>query len=244
MHRPLKVLSVALILILATAATAAQWSTTSVSGLYGTDHKLSAKSEQTIITLEHASGWSYGDNFFFFDATQPFDHGTDIYGEWHPRLSAGKIFEKDLSFGFVKDVLLASEINFGNDVRIYFYGVGFDLDLPKFAFFSVNFFIRDDANIAGESTYQISPSWNLPFSIGNANLEFGGFVDIAGEEGSAKANILAQPQLLLDLGHFWGHDRSVYAGVEWQYWNKKYGVDVSGVDSEENFAQLMVKWVF
>lgn len=243
MNRPLQVLAAVLILALATAATAAQWESTAVSGLYGTDHKLAPKSEMTIITIEHADGWAYGDNFFFFDITQPFEDGTGIYGEWHPRLSSSKIFKQDMSFGPVKDVLLASEMNLGDNVRIYLYGLGFDLDIPHFAWAKVNVFIRDDANIEDESTYQISPSWNLPFTVGNANFEFTGFVDIAGEEGTAKANVLAQPQLLLDLGHFWGNSKSLYAGVEWQYWNKKYGVDAGDL-SEENFAQFMVKWVF
>lgn len=241
-HR-IQVILVAGLLVLSSLAVAADWSTTSVSALYGTDHKVSSRSEMTIITLEHASGWKYGDNFFFFDSYQPMEDGTTIYGEWHPRLSFGKITGRDTSFGPVKDVLLASEINMGEGVRIYLYGLGFDLDIPHFAFFSVNVFIRDDNN-SEDTTYQISPSWNLPFTIGQANFEFGGFVDIAGEEGAAKANILAQPQLLLDLGHFWGKDRTLYVGTEYQYWNKKYGLDLPDDASSESFAQFMVKWVF
>jgi nucleoside-specific outer membrane channel protein Tsx len=244
MARSVQVLVAILTTLLAAASMAADWSTTSVSFLHGTDHKLVGGSDQTIMTLEHASGWKYGDHFFFFDSYQPFADGTTIYGEWHPRLSAGKLLQRDLRFGPVKDVLLASEMNLGQDVRIYLYGVGFDLDLPHFAFFTLNVFIRDDKNIDDEATYQISPSWSLPFALGNAHFDFTGFVDIAGEEGLAGANILAQPQLLLDLGHFWGQQRRLYAGVEWQYWDKKFGVDIAGLDSEENFAQWMVKWVF
>jgi len=104
-------------------APAATWSNTSVSFLKGSGYELASSEDATIITLEHASGWRYGDNFFFFDIFQPFDIDTGIYGEWHPRFSFGKITNSDLGFAFVKDVLLATELNAGDNWRAYLYGV-------------------------------------------------------------------------------------------------------------------------
>ena len=221
-------------------AQAAQWSTTSVSVLYGSGYELASSEDATIITLDHASGWKFGDNFFFFDAFQPFKNDTHIYGEWHPRLSFGKMTGRNAGFGFVQDILIATELNVGEEWRAYLYGLGFDLDIPYFHFFALNIFIRDDMTIDDDSTFQISPSWNLPFTLGTAHFEFRGFLDYAGAEGDGKAHLLAQPQLLLDLGNFSQKPGNVYVGIEYQYWNNKYGVD--GI--KESLVQFMGKWVF
>jgi len=94
--------------------------------------------------------------------------------------------------------------------------------------------------LADDSTFQISPSWNLPFTLGSARFEFRGFLDYAGGEGGGEAQLLAQPQLLLDVGNFSGKPDNFYVGLEYLYFRNKFGVD--GVD--EKVAQLMGKWVF
>lgn len=249
MKRTVATLGFALALLSMTAGSslAAIWQSTSASLLYGTKNQAmdwatmeASDQDRTIITLEHASGWKYGDNFFFFDMVQPFDVDNSIYGEWHPRFSFGKISGSDLSFSFVKDVLLATEINVDSGWRAYLYGIGFDLDVPHFSFFAINFFIRDDITIDDDSTWQISPSWNVPFNLGGTRWEFGGFMDISGAEGNGSSQFLTQPQLLLDLGNFSEKPGNLYAGIEYQYWQNKYGVE--GFD--ESYVQLMGKWIF
>jgi nucleoside-specific outer membrane channel protein Tsx len=237
MKRTAVVLMIGLILVAVGSdfASAAIWQSTSASLLYS-----SKDQSQTIITLDHASGWKYGDHFFFFDIVQPFDVDTHNYGEWHPRLSFGKMTGKNTGFGFVKDVLIATELNVGTGWRAYLYGVGFDLDIPHFKFFALNLFIRDDMTIADDSTWQISPSWNLPFVLAEARFEFLGFIDIAGPEGGGETHVLAQPQFLLDLGNFAGNPGNFYAGIEYQYWKNKYGIK----DLDDKYVQIMGKWVF
>jgi len=226
--------------LLALPTAAADWSSTAACLLYGSGYQMTASEDQTILTLEHASGWTYGDNFFFFDIGQPFDMDTTVYGEWHPRLSLGKMTRRNMGFGFVKDVLIATELNVGEGWRAYLYGVGFDLTIPHFQFFALNLFIRDEIPFDASPTFQISPSWNLPFTLGSARFEFRGFLDYAGSHGDGVAHLLMQPQLLLDLGHFSSRSDKLYAGIEYQYWNNKYGVD--GV--KDNLVQIMGKWVF
>lgn len=243
MKRIIPSLSIALILVLAMAgsALAAQWSSTSMSFLKGSGYDVTSSEDATIMTLEHASGWEYGDNFLFFDVFQPFDVDTSIYGEWHPRVSFGKLADKKLAFGPITDVLLAGEINVGNHKRVYLYGVGFNLNIPKFDFFALNIFLRDDMDFDGESTFQISPSWRVPFHIGSARFECGGFLDYSGAEGEGrKAQLMFVPQVLLDVGNFKGAPKRIYAGIEYQYWQNKYGLD----GREDNLVQAMVKWFF
>ncbi|PIE76477.1 ion channel protein Tsx [bacterium DOLJORAL78_65_58] len=221
---------------------AAQWSSTSVSFLKGSGYELASSEDATIMTLEHASGWEYGDNFFFLDVFQPFDTGNALYGEWHPRLNLGKVFNRNMAFGPVSDVLLAGEINYGcGGTRVYLYGAGFNLNIPKFNFFSLNIYARDNVGANGDMTFQISPAWNIPFNVGSARFECGGFLDYSGADTDhSEAQLLFVPQVLLDLGNFQDAPGRIYAGIEYQYWKNKYGVD--GFD--DNLVQAMVKWFF
>ena len=254
MKKMTRLFMIVLVLVIASssAALAGIWSSTSMSYLYGSGYELASSEDASILTLEHASGWAYGDNFLFLDVFQPFAMDTGLYFEWHPRFSSKKILGND-GYGFVKDILVATEINvgssWGSTNRAYLYGIGFDLDIPSFSFFSINFFMKDqfNRNDFGEgpfdremSTYQISPSWNIPFALGGTKWTFGGFLDYTGSDGEFAASLLTAPQLLLDVSDLMGSPGNLYLGVEYQYWSNKYGVD--GVD--ENVAQLMGKWFF
>lgn len=243
MTKMTRIFMIALVLVVASssAALAGIWSSTSMSYLQGSGYELASSEDASILTLEHASGWAYGDNFLFLDIFQPFDTDISQYGEWHPRLSMGKISKSSMAFGPVKDVLLATEINFGDGVRAYLYGIGLDFDIPHFSFFSLNMYIRDNPGIENETTYQISPAWNVPFNLGGTKWTFGGFLDYTAAEGDNQEDqVLFVPQLLLDVSNFADAPGNLYVGVEYQYWKNKYGVD--GVD--ENVVQMMAKWFF
>lgn len=227
------------------SALAAIWSSTSMSYLQGSGYELASSEDASIMTLEHASGWAYGDNFLFLDIFQPFDKDLSLYGEWHPRLSLGKMFKQNMAFGPVTDVFLAGETNFGSNAfqntRIYLYGLGFNLDIPKFNFVSLNVYLRDNMAFEDDTSWQISPAWSIPFNIGEAQLTCGGFLDyMAADNDNAKDNILFVPQILLDVGAFHDNPGRLFVGIEYQYWKNKYGVD--GID--DNLVQAMAKWFF
>lgn len=224
--------------ISAPIAHAAQWSSTNLQILQGEGYELGPR-ERTLLTFEHANGWAYGDNFFFFDVTEPSDDGTNIYGEWQPHLSLGWLTGREPGAGVVKDVLLAGQLNFGEGFRAYLVGVGLDLNLPGFSFFLVNIYARDENLRAGRS-WQITPAWLFPFTLGRTRWQFGGFVDWYGSEGDGKSNVQAQPQLLLDMGTWFGPPDQLHVGIEYQYWHNKFGVD--GVT--ESVPQAMLKWTF
>lgn len=222
----------------APVAHAAEWSSTNLQILHGVGYELGPR-ERTLLTFEHASGWAGGDHFFFFDVTEPTGRETDLYGEWQPRLSFSKLTGREPWAGVVKDVLLAGQLNFGKGFRAYLVGIGFDLDLPGFSFFQVNVYARDE-NLRSGQTWQITPAWLFPFTLGETHWQFTGFVDWAGSEGDGKSNVQAQPQLLLDLGTWFGSLDQLQIGIEYQYWRNKFGVD--GVT--ENAPEAMLKWTF
>ena len=52
---------------------------------------------------------------------------------------------------------------------------------------------------------------------------------------------LTQPRLLLDVGDLvWNKQGQFFAGIEYQYWHNKFGID--GVT--ESTPQAQIKWVF
>lgn len=220
------------------AQAADRWSSTNLQLLYGENYALGPET-RTILTLEHASGWEYGDNFFFVDVTDFEDEGTELYGELTSRLSFSKISGRQIGAGPLADVLLAGQLEFGEGLRTYLYGLGTSWNLPGFAFFNLDFYVRDEPRLRATPTWQITPSWLLPFQIGTVKASLGGFIDFAGSQGTREASIVGAPQLLVDLGNFWGTPDRLHGGVEYQFWWNKFGID----DENESVVQLMVKWV-
>jgi nucleoside-specific outer membrane channel protein Tsx len=220
----------------AVVANAADWSATNIQVLHGRHFTL-GPTQRDIVTFEHVSGWRLGSNFFFFDVGQPFADGTDIYGEWYSRLSWNKLGITSQGTGLLEDISFAGSLNAGTGFRAYLAGLTFHLKVPGFSFLDVDVMAYDDRSDS-EVTYIVTPAWELPFRLGKASFRFRGFVDVIGAEGLRSQQLLAQPQVLLDLGALAGREGRFFAGIEYQLWRNKYGV--RGTD--EAFPQVMVLW--
>ena len=133
-----------------------QWQSNSLTYLNGRDFTVNPSNQQTF-TFEHADGWKYGDNFLFIDKIFYNGKGdatngdNTYYGEISPRLSLGKILGQKIEFGPISDVLLAATYEFGEgDNESYLIGPGFDLNIPGFDYFQLNFYKRyTDGHRAG-----------------------------------------------------------------------------------------------
>ena len=126
---------------------------TNMQVLYGTDYEL-GRVERTIVTLEHANRWRYGDFYGFTDLTLNDDLG--IYAEVSPRLSLN-----DLGLFAPSDGRLFGDLYITTNLELltegrrrYAYGLGTDLRLPGFAFFKVNLMQRNDPNLSGDTCTQ------------------------------------------------------------------------------------------
>ncbi len=227
------------------------WQDNSFSLLVGKKYELDPDTQQTI-TFEHASGWSMGDLFIFVDGLN-FDGDRDIggkqqgyYGEVLPRFSAGKIFDKDLSFGFIQDINLATTWEFGqNNDDHYLAGPGFDLAIPGFDFFQLNFYRRFDNGQSHKESYQVTSIWKATLPVGDSAVVCDGFIDWVFGEGTDHLHIC--PQLKLDVGVFLGFEqRSLFAGIEYDYWSNKYAVRNGdfGLDSNQNTFSWLIKYHF
>jgi nucleoside-specific outer membrane channel protein Tsx len=238
-----------------------------VQFLYGTEFQEPFNPDdvhKTIMTVENSSAWSWGSSYAFLDTVYSTkndthyngnpNHAWEFYGEWYPSASLSYMTGKSLAAGVINDVSLTAGINAGHkstgaNPLIYLPGLTFDLKLPGVTFFSLGVYayidqgqINDNENNGCHSTgMQLTPSWLVPFSLGEVDFQFGGFLDYITEHGDCKEQVVSQPQLTVDLGKLLGLDSGkLYAGTEYQYWNNKFGIQ--GLD--ESFPQALVIYRF
>lgn len=231
------------------------WQTNSLSYLYGKNFAINPSYQQTV-TFEHADKWKYGDNFLFVDKI--FYNGKEdankgphtFYGEFTPRLSFGKILDRKLEFGPIKDVLLAMTYEYGEgESEAYLIGPGFDLKVPGFNYVTLNIFRRHTEGARpGDGVWQITPAWSWSFPLGSSDVLIDGYLDwvVDNDEnsrGTYHANLHINPQIKYDLGKALGwSQKQLYVGTEYSYWKNKYGIENShSFDTNQNTASLLLK---
>ncbi len=258
------------------------WQDNSISFLYGEDFKGEGASEQTW-TLEHASGWVWGDIFFFLDYVRSWDYSgrynqqdthydaaangnfssdsNDFYYmEFSPRVSLSWLTDADWSYAPIglKDTKLAFTYEKGNggghfSAENYLMGVGFDWDIPGFAFFESNFYaVRTHnqtrltiptfpgpvpVNIQANEkdwTWQVTLAGAYPFSVGEQDFVIDGYLDWRGpSSGQGTLHSTGSSiQAKWDAGKaLFDAPRKLYVGAELNYWNNKYGTRGTGWDA-------------
>lgn len=227
------------------------WQDNSLSLLAGSNYELDPGTQQTV-TFEHASGWSMGDLFIFVDGIN-FNGDRDIsgsetayYGEFAPRISLGKVSGTDLSAGIVKDLYVATCLEFGDNIKNhYLVGLGMDLAVPGFDFLQLNAYRRYDNGSSATEAYQVTAVWKKTIPMGKTEFVVDGFIDWVIGEGTDHLHIC--PQLKMDLGVLFGmKERSLYAGIEYDYWKNKYGVRNGdfGLDSNQSTFSGLLKYHF
>ena len=204
---------------------------------------LSPPGFQHAFTLQHASAWSHGSNFFFVDLVccdEPVSN-RDAYLEWYSRLSLGALSGKEISFGPVSNINVIGGINWGSQARLVKLtpGIQFALDLPGFAFANLDFVYLVDlsAGLDGggvpkaDGIFGVDFNWAYPFQTGEGSFSVEGhgeWQSSAGNEtgGRQPYQILLQPQIRYDIGKaMWGAENRVLVGTELQVWINKFAVD-------------------
>ncbi|MEH6651342.1 MAG: outer membrane protein OmpK [Motiliproteus sp.] len=214
------------------------WDRFSLSYLYGSDYKFVEDGEMSVVTIEHASGHSWGDNFLFIDRTMPSKGDSSFYGELSPRLSIGKVSDSDLSFGPMTDLLVATTWEMGDGFDNYLYGIGTALSVPGFRYFNVNLYkANNDLSLDDE---QLTLNWGAPFNIGSSEFLIDGFLDWSSSAEDHASEMNFTPQIKWNVGKLMNTKAPLYLGVEYSHWNNKFGVD--GVN--ERNVSLLATWVF
>ena len=118
------------------SAQAANWSDTEIHLQLGNLDVPSfaggGNAEHVIFTLQHASEWTYGDNFFFIDVVdsrRPNAQDFDLYSEAYANFSLGKITGNRVGAGLVSDVGLIGGFNWAADANVRKYVAGVRLAL-------------------------------------------------------------------------------------------------------------------
>lgn len=235
-----------------------QWQNNSLTYLYGQNFRVNPGVQQTF-TFEHADAWKYGDNFIFVDSIHyngkgdPNNGRSSYYGEITPRFSMGKIFNRKFEFGPIKDVLVATTYEFGEgDTKAFLIGPGFDLSVPGFDYFQLNFYKRfPTTNRAGNNIWQITPVWSYTIPVGKSDILIDGYMDWVinndnNATGTYHSNLHFNPQVSYDLGKALDLGaKKLYVGFEYDYWKNKYGIESSGAfETNQDTASLMVKYHF
>lgn len=208
------------------------WSDYSVTYLSGSNYEVGDDSRQ-VLTLEYASGTSWGDHFMFFDRLESDNGDVENYGEFSPRI---KISDFDNSF--IKSIYFAPSVEMGPTTN-YLIGVGTDLNIPKFNYFQLNAYVRNNED--GDRSEQITLVWGLPLGP----LYYDGFLDYAtGVDntmfGDTENQLNLTSQLKYNVASHLGLDTKLFIGLEYVYWVNKFGID--GLD--EKNANFLVKFHF
>jgi len=236
------------------------WQDNSLTYLYGKNFAVDGAGGkegdiQQTVTFEHASGWTWGDMFLFVDSKWyngiSGGDGHTYYGEFSPRLSLGKLTGSDLSFGPIKDVLLAATYERGEGRnRNYLLGPAVDLEVPGFDRLSINTYYRKPDGITNQPSgqWQITPTWAITVPVGKSDVLFDGFIDwVVNDKKSGntelKKNFHFNPQIKYDLGKALDYTPgTLYVGVEYDYWSNKYGIeDTRYFNTDNNVTNFLVK---
>jgi nucleoside-specific outer membrane channel protein Tsx len=218
------------------------WQDWSVTVLRGNDYRVNYH-DQSITTLEHTAGTTWGDSFFFLDHSNSANGERSNYAEWSPRASLGKLGGLTLENGLVTDVLLASTVEMSAVQTNYLYGLGFDLTVPGFKFTQLNLYRRQNDKQA--DNWQATVVWGLPFSLFNQQWLYDGFLDWASASRDQAANMNLTSQLKIAINPWFGVKDPLYLGVEYVYWQNKYGIaDSANFHTNESNLNLLLKWHF
>ena len=212
-----------------------------------------------ILTMQHASQWKLGDNFFFVnfidDGGDDGFNEMDAYGEWYSNFSLGKLTGGDLGFGPFADFGLFAGVAIGTDAnfRQWLPGARVSWNLPGFIFLNTDLMYGIDGGkgLDGGSPpeldgrFVLDVNGLLPFNLGSQSFSITGHAEYVGattdEFGDdVPSSILAQPQLRWDIGQaVGGSANELQVGIEYQYWSDKLGTEV-----DESLVQLLVVWGF
>ena len=211
-------------------------------------------SDTTIVTFQHASGWEYGQHFFFVDYASTEDDDS-LYAEWYPSLSTHPLFDSTYG-GVLKDISVVMGVNMApeSDVFKYLPGVQLHLDVDGFQFLNLLIagYIDDSEGISaggapkeGDS-WMLDLAWRYPLAIKSQHFYIEGHVEYIDERSSeipgvtVESWVLAQAQVRWDAGNaFFDVKDRLFLGIEYQYWNNKLGTQ-----EKDNTVQALAVWRF
>lgn len=204
------------------------WSDFSATLLKGNDYEV-GDNDRTVFTFEHAAGYNWGDSFLFVDRLHSDNGDKETYAEISPRF-------KVLSYknSYMENLYIATTAEVGENFTHYLFGLGTSLKIPNFHYFNVNLYYRN--NDSRDNGSQATITWAVPIGP----LIYDGFMDYVPSNDNNSTSMNLTSQLKYNLGDALNLKTKLYVGVEYVYWNNKFGID--GID--EKNMNLLVKYHF
>ena len=244
----------------ANLASAATWSDSFLGYRYGTQFHEPSNTKDVrkhVLQYSQASGYSVGQNFVNLDILQsdkndPSSGGdtgaTEFYLTYRHQLHLGKLLERDLSFGPVKEVAFTAgfDLNTKNTTfaprkRLVVAGPTLKFNVPNNGFFDLSLLAGKEWNHCGlgsctdhehgfDNQLILSAAWGLPFQAGPVPLKFQGFINYNTDKGKdyagvkTEAETLMRTSLMVDVGQLAaGRKNTLLVGVGYEMWLNKFG---------------------
>ncbi|EAT12213.1 hypothetical protein HF888_05350 [Bermanella marisrubri] len=219
------------------------WADNSVSVLYSDQYEFNEDEATTTMTLEHVSGHSWGDLFYFVDRHNGGDY-KETYGEFSPNIKLTSIDDSlvssvKLAYTYEFGTFQTGDFNPGNPsfhsaFDNHLLGLGADLKVPGMDFTSV-YLYRAFNDSSDSDDNQIT----LVYGYSNGNLIIDGFLDYSfgNENDSVEDEMNFTPQITYNVGPALGLKNKLKVGVEYSYWTNQFGID----GQDQNAVSLLVK---
>ena len=267
-------------------ASATTWSDSFLGYRYGTQFHEPSNTKDVrkhVLQYSQSSGYSVGQNFVNLDILQsdkndPSSGGdtgaTEFYLTYRHQLHLGKLLERDLSFGPVKEVAFTAgfDLNTKNTTfaprkRLVVAGPTLKFKVPNNGFFDLSLLAGKEWNHCGlasctdhehgfDTQLILSAAWGLPFQAGPVPLMFQGFLNSNTDKGKdyagvkTEAETLMRTSLMVDVGQMAaGRKNTLLMGVGYEMWLNKFGnhATAAGVTKPgiNTYAPtLQVEWHF
>lgn len=256
----LKTLALVATAACAGTASAATWSDSFLGYRYGTQFHEPSNTKDVrkhVLQYSQASGYSVGQNFVNLDILQsdkndPSSGGdtgaTEFYLTYRHQLHLGKLLERDLSFGLVKEVAFTAgfDLNTKNTTfaprkRLLVAGPTLKFNVPNNGFLDLSLLAGKEWNHCGlasctdhehgfDNQLILSAAWGLPFQAGPVPLKFQGFINYNTDKGKdyagvkTEAETLMRTSLMVDVGQLAaGRKNTLLVGVGYEMWLNKFG---------------------
>jgi nucleoside-specific outer membrane channel protein Tsx len=230
------------------AATAADWSDTSLGYRYGTKFAEPYNGKdvtKNILNVTHASGGQYGSDFLsidLLDSDKSDNNAVEAYLVYRHTADLGALTKRDFRFAGVRGLGLTGgfDLNTKNDPfyaskkRMLVAGPTLMLDVP--GFLNVSLLAAWESNhpvgVASRYSYDTHPmlaaAWGIP--VGTSGWSFEGYANYIAAKGKNEFGGPTSPetnfdgQLMYDLSAMVGaKPKTVKVGFEYQYWRNKFG---------------------
>jgi hypothetical protein len=174
----------------------------------------------------------------------------------------GPVRDIGATIGF--DTNTKTDTGYNSKKQMLVFGPTFEMDVPGFLNVSIlelwesnapsgwSFYPNPAYGIQGNSTYSVdryhyaphpmlSLAWGIPIATG---FSFEGFMDYIAAKGIDETGNATKPethfdgQIMADVGYFAGGPKGTFkAGIEYEWWQNKFGADYTGPAGNGAFAK-------